>query len=146
MPTPTIVEAAQALYSNHNVNDITRSDAGARNLTKTTEAIKQIIRFSKENRRKSIVFVTGVPGAGKTLVGLNLASEFHNNAMEEHAIFLSGNLPLVTVLQEALARDKAELLKSFHDERDGTGANTVPLLGSGVSDVLLPEFYYADDS
>ena len=95
MPTPTIVEAAQALYSNHNVNDITRSDAGARNLTKTTEAIKQIIRFSKENRRKSIVFVTGVPGAGKTLVGLNLASEFHNNAMEEHAIFLSGNLPLV---------------------------------------------------
>ena len=108
MPTPTIVEAAQALYSNHNVNDITRSDAGARNLTKTTEAIKQIIRFSKENRRKSIVFVTGVPGAGKTLVGLNLASEFHNNAMEEHAIFLSGNLPLVTVLQEALARDKVQ--------------------------------------
>lgn len=106
MPTPTIVEAAQALYNNHNVKDITRSDAGAHNLLDTTDAIKRIIRHSKENSRKSIIFVTGVPGAGKTLVGLNLASEFHNSALEEHAIFLSGNLPLVTVLQEALARDK----------------------------------------
>lgn len=106
MPTPTIVEAAQALYSNHNVRDITRSDASAHNLAETTDAIKRIIRHSKENNRKSIIFVTGVPGAGKTLVGLNLASEFHNNDLEEHAIFLSGNLPLVTVLQEALARDK----------------------------------------
>ncbi len=113
MPTPTIVEAAQALYSNHNVKEITRSDAGVHNLTETTEAIKRIIRSSKANHRKSIIFVTGVPGAGKTLVGLNLASEFHNNAMEEHAIFLSGNLPLVTVLQEALARDKVQREKDL---------------------------------
>ena len=106
MPTPTIIEVAQALYSNHNVKEITRSDAGTHNLTETTNTIKRIIQFSKAHHRKSIVFVTGVPGAGKTLVGLNLASELHNNAMEEHAVFLSGNLPLVTVLQEALARDK----------------------------------------
>ena len=108
MPTPTIIEAAQALYNNHNVKEITRSDADARNLSATTEAIKRIIRFSKKHRRKLIVFVTGVPGAGKTLVGLNLANEFHSNTIEEHAIFLSGNLPLVTVLQEALARDKVQ--------------------------------------
>lgn len=108
MPTPTIVEAAQALYNDHNVEEITRSDAGAQNLTLTTSAIKQIIDHSKGNKRKSIIFVTGVPGAGKTLVGLNLASEFHNAAQEEHAVFLSGNLPLVTVLQEALVRDKVE--------------------------------------
>lgn len=106
MPTPTIVEAAQALYNNHNVEEITRSDAGARNLNLTTAEIKRIIELSKVNKRKSIIFVTGVPGAGKTLVGLNLASEYHDNELEEHAVFLSGNLPLVTVLQTALARDK----------------------------------------
>lgn len=108
MPTPTIIEAAQSLYSNHNVKEITRSDAGVHNLTETTEAIRRIIQFSKKHVRKSIIFVTGVPGAGKTLVDLNLASEFHNNTIEEHAIFLSGNFPLVTVLQEALARDKVQ--------------------------------------
>ena len=106
MPTPTIVEAAQALYNNHNVEEITRSDAGAKNLTETITAIKEIIYKSKLENSKSIIFVTGVPGAGKTLAGLNLASKMHNNVSEEHAVFLSGNLPLVTVLQEALARDK----------------------------------------
>ena len=95
-------------YSNHNVAEITRSDAGAQNLNLTTREIKRIVAHSKENNRKSIIFVTGVPGAGKTLVGLNLASEFHNSDLEEHAVFLSGNLPLVTVLQEALARDKVK--------------------------------------
>lgn len=108
MPTPTIVEAAQALYNNHNVEEITRSDAGAQNLNLTTNEIKRIVAHSKANNRKSIIFVTGVPGAGKTLVGLNLASDYHDNELEEHAVFLSGNLPLVTVLQEALARDKVK--------------------------------------
>ena len=106
LPTPTIVEAAQALYRGHNVHDITRSDAGAENLTVTTDEINRIIDYSKENQRKSICFVTGVPGAGKTLVGLNLAIQRSDAQRGEHAVFLSGNLPLVTVLQEALARDK----------------------------------------
>lgn len=111
LPTPTIVEAAQALYRGHNVHDITRSDAGAENLTVTTAAINDIIDYSKANVRKSICFVTGVPGAGKTLVGLNIAIQ-HANAKEgEHAVFLSGNFPLVDVLQEALARDKVEQAK-----------------------------------
>lgn len=108
LPTPTIVEAAQALYRGHNVHDITRSDAGAENLTVTTDEINRIIDYSKENHRKSICFVTGVPGAGKTLVGLNLAIQRSDAAQGEHAVFLSGNYPLVTVLQEALARDKVE--------------------------------------
>ena len=106
LPTPTIVEAAQALYRGHNVHDITRSDAGAENLTVTTSEINRIIEHSKSNNRKSICFVTGVPGAGKTLVGLNLAIERSDAAQGEHAVFLSGNFPLVNVLQEALARDK----------------------------------------
>ena len=108
LPTPTIVEAAQALYRGHNVHDITRSDAGAENLTVTTGEINRIIDYSKANHRKSICFVTGVPGAGKTLVGLNLAIQRSDAAAGEHAVFLSGNFPLVTVLQEALARDKVE--------------------------------------
>ncbi len=107
-PTPTIVEAAQALYRGHNVQDITRSDAGAENLTVTTDEINRIIEYSKANGRKSICFVTGVPGAGKTLVGLNIAIQRSDAQAGEHAVFLSGNFPLVSVLQEALARDKVE--------------------------------------
>ena len=106
LPTPTIVEAAQALYRGHNVQDITRNDAGTKNLSATTAAIDRVIEYSKTNNRKSICFITGVPGAGKTLVGLNLAIEHANALSGEHAVFLSGNLPLVEVLQEALARDK----------------------------------------
>lgn len=106
LPTPSIIEAAQALYMNHNVDEISRSDAEAKNLTITTGVIEKIIEHSKTNRRKSIIFVTGVPGAGKTLVGLNLASKRHDSTEGEHAVFLSGNQPLVSVLQEALVRDK----------------------------------------
>ena len=113
LPTPTIVEAAQALYRGHKVHDITRSDAGAENLTVTTDEINKIIEFSKANQRKSICFVTGVPGAGKTLVGLNIAIQRSNAQKGEHAVFLSGNFPLVTVLQEALARDKVEQEKQL---------------------------------
>jgi DUF2075 family protein len=102
------VEAAQALYRGHNVHDITRSDAGAENLTITTDEINRIIDYSKAHGRKSICFVTGVPGAGKTLVGLNIAIQRSDAQQGEHAVFLSGNFPLVNVLQEALARDKVE--------------------------------------
>lgn len=115
LPTLTIVEAAQALYRGHNVHDITRSDAGAENLTATTGDISDIIEYSKANGRKSICFVTGVPGAGKTLVGLNIAIERSDAQKGEHAVFLSGNYPLVQVLQEALARDKVERAKQSGD-------------------------------
>ena len=76
-PTPTIIEAAQALYQGHNVREISRSDSGAENLTKTADAINKIIEKSKKENIKSICFITGVPGAGKTLAGLNLANERH---------------------------------------------------------------------
>ena len=122
LPTPTIVEAAQALYRGHNVHDITRSDAGAENLTVTTDEINHIIEHSKANGRKSICFVTGVPGAGKTLVGLNIAIQRSNAQKGEHAVFLSGNFPLVTVLQEALARDKVEQEKQHGNRVSKTEA------------------------
>ena len=73
-PTPTIIEAARSLYARHTVHDITRSDAGAVNLAATSGCIERIIAAAKAGRRKAIVFVTGVPGAGKTLVGLNVAT------------------------------------------------------------------------
>ena len=106
-PTPTIIEAAQALYRDHQVKEITRADASAHNLTVTTNKISQIIEDSKKNNKKSICFVTGVPGAGKTLAGLNIATVRAKEHNDEHAVFLSGNGPLVEVLREALARDES---------------------------------------
>lgn len=107
-PTPTIVEAAQALYRDHDVREISRSDAGAKNLGQTTSCLAEIIDHAKRNQRKSICFVTGVPGAGKTLAGLNVATTRAKTHNDEHAVFLSGNGPLVEVLREALARDQSK--------------------------------------
>ena len=111
-PTPTIVEAAQALYQKHSITEISRSEAGAENLTTTAEAISRIVNESRTSGTKSICFVTGVPGAGKTLAGLNIANSWHNPENNEHAVFLSGNGPLVDVLREALARDDVERAKA----------------------------------
>lgn len=91
-PTPTIIEAAQALYRDHDVNEISRSDSGAINLSRTSAAIDKIINHSKKHDQKSICFITGVPGAGKTLAGLNIANERHDADAGEHAVFLSGKL------------------------------------------------------
>lgn len=110
-PTPTIIEAAQALYRGHNVQEITRSDSGAINLSITTDCINGIVECSKISKSKSICFVTGVPGAGKTLAGLNIANERMNADEDEHAVFLSGNGPLVDVLREALVRDEVLIAK-----------------------------------
>src|SRR5690242_10035519 len=105
-PTPTIIEAALALYGGHSVREISRRDASAINLSQTTESISSIISSAKEQSHKAICFVTGVPGAGKTLVGLNIATSHMDKDKELYSVFLSGNGPLVIILREALARDK----------------------------------------
>jgi hypothetical protein len=105
-PTPTIVEAATALYNGHLVEDISRKDAGAINLSQTSDVISKIIQLSREKHQKSICFVTGVPGAGKTLVGLNIANTHSDETNDLYSVFLSGNGPLVMILREALTRDK----------------------------------------
>jgi hypothetical protein len=110
-PTPTIIEASQALYRGHSVSEISRSDAGVINLSKTTECINRIIEKSKTTNAKSICFLTGVPGAGKTLAGLNIANERRKAHEDENAVFLSGNGPLVYVLREALVRDEVQQAK-----------------------------------
>lgn len=105
-PTPTIIEAAMALYNNHSVADISRSDASATNLSKTSAAISEIIKSARDKSHKSICLVTGVPGAGKTLVGLDVATKHIDAEDDLYSVYLSGNGPLVKILCEALARDK----------------------------------------
>lgn len=111
-PTPTIVEAAQALYGKHSVEEISRSEAGAENLSITADYVFSVIEWAKAARKKAVCFITGVPGSGKTLAGLNLATARQRSHSEEHAVFLSGNGPLVEVLREALARDAVERKKA----------------------------------
>ena len=114
-PTPTIIEAAISLFNNHSVENITRSDSGATNLRVTTKYVSTLIEYAKQNNKKLICFVTGVPGAGKTLVGLKVATEHLDKEKGNTSVFLSGNKPLVDILQEALTRDKVlqEKLKGF---------------------------------
>ena len=108
-PTPTIIEAARTLYENHSVEDITRHEADKVSTDTTINYILQVIHQSKEKQQKSICFVTGVPGAGKTLVGLDVAIKqtYKDGELDKEngAVYLSGNGPLVAVLTEALARD-----------------------------------------
>ena len=109
-PTPTIIEAARSLYENHSVENIIRHEADNVTTDATIANVLEVINRSKRNREKSICFVTGVPGAGKTLVGLDVAVKQSYQAdgtfnVDDGAVYLSGNGPLVAVLTEALARD-----------------------------------------
>ena len=111
-PTPTIIEAARSLYAQHSVEAIARFDAGAQNLHTTTKRIEELVEEARSTGQKFICFVTGVPGAGKTLVGLNIATQRRDEKAPTHAVFLSGNGPLVAVLREALTRDEYLRLKA----------------------------------
>ena len=108
-PTPTIIEAARTLYENHSVEDITRHEADEVSTDTTIAYLLNVIQRSKVHGEKSICFVTGVPGAGKTLVGLDVAikQSYKDGEMDKEngAVYLSGNGPLVAVLTEALAVD-----------------------------------------
>jgi hypothetical protein len=105
-PTPTIIEAARALYAQHSVETIARHDAGAENLRVTSQHLEELVAEAKRSKQKLICFVTGVPGAGKTLVGLNVATRRTDADITAPAVYLSGNGPLVAVLREALTRDE----------------------------------------
>ena len=116
-PTPTIIEAAKTLYENHSVENITRHEADKVTTDRTIAYILDVIQHSKANQEKSICFVTGVPGAGKTLVGLDVAIKQTYQGQDtpvedEGAVYLSGNGPLVAVLNEALAQDNYKKAKA----------------------------------
>ena len=114
-PTPTIIQAAQTLYAGHGVKDISRHDSGAKNLQETSETILKAVRNARIEHSKIVCFVTGVPGSGKTLAGLNLATLRSGGDASENAVFLSGNGPLVDVLREALTRDRVRQTGSKRD-------------------------------
>lgn len=105
-PVPTIIQAASAIFRDHGVKDLAHSRAGTENLETTQKALAAQVRDARLRGIKKLIVVTGVPGAGKTLAGLNavqvLSEELDLDL--EQASFLSGNGPLVAVLQEALKR------------------------------------------
>lgn len=116
-PTPTIVEAARALYAHHGVQAIKAFDAGKKNLGETSRRIEELIDEARTKSRKIICFLTGVPGAGKTLVGLNVATQHARTDNPTHAVLLSGNGPLVAVLRAALSRDEKARLKARREKQ-----------------------------
>ena len=121
-PTPAIIEAAKSLYENHSVESITRHEADKVSTDKTIAYILKVIHNSRENQKKSICFVTGVPGAGKTLVGLDVAiKQTYQGQKEpvkdEGAVYLSGNGPLVAVLTEALAQDNVKRCRDKNERK-----------------------------
>ena len=139
-PTPTIIEAARALYARHAVEDIARCDAGAQNLQLTSRRIEELVDDAKALKRKRICFVTGVPGAGKTLVGLNLATRRRDERVPTHAVFLSGNGPLVEVLREALTRDE------FARQKRKNPAVRKGKVGEGVKAFIQNVHHFRDDA
>lgn len=122
-PTPTIIEAARSLYKNHSVENITRHEADKVTTDATIAYILDVINESKRNCEKSICFVTGVPGAGKTLVGLEVAvkQSYQDDGTfneADGAVYLSGNGPLVAVLTEALARDNFKKIREQGEKKN----------------------------
>jgi hypothetical protein len=115
-PTENIIEAARELYNNHTVDEIKRSDAKGENLVITTNKLMSLIHQAKANHKKYLCMITGVPGAGKTLIGLSVATEYRNEEHNNHSVYLSGNHPLVSVLQEALTRDAVKRKKKELEE------------------------------
>ncbi len=139
-PTPTIIEAALALYGQHSVKEIARHDAGAQNLHTTSGRLEELVSEARQRKRKIICFVTGVPGAGKTLVGLEIATRRGSGENGTHAVYLSGNAPLVAVLREALTRDEFARRKA-RGERVRKGA-----IGESVKAFIQNVHHFRDES
>lgn len=119
-PTSNIIEAARKLYANHNVEDINRSDARGEDLVRTTETLIGLINQARDRNEKYLCLVTGVPGAGKTLIGLSVATLHQDDEHTNRSVYLSGNRPLVMVLREALARDARDRKKKELEEKLAT--------------------------
>lgn len=115
-PTANIVEAARELYNNHTVEEIKRSDAKGENLIRTSNKLMDLIHQAQSRKEKYLCMITGVPGAGKTLIGLSVATQHKNEEHNNRSVYLSGNHPLVCVLQEALTRDAMARKRKIFDE------------------------------
>ncbi len=107
-PVPSVLEAAAMLFDRHRSAEMTAARADAPNLTRTTAAIRAAIDHARQHGERLVVFVTGIPGAGKTLCGLNIA--FSGGG----AVFLTGNAPLVEVLRADLVRREGKARSQAH--------------------------------
>jgi len=103
-PTPTIIAAAVEAYTSHDISEIAHSEAGQDDIDKCEQKIEEIVEYARKNRKKCVCFVTGVPGAGKTLVGLDVVAKNLKKKTDNLSVYLSGNGPLVEVLREALKK------------------------------------------
>lgn len=139
-PTPSIIEAAKALYAHHGVEAIRCFDAGRENLARTSKRVEDLVDRARITQKKLICFVTGVPGAGKTLVGLDIATDRREPDLPTHAVFLSGNGPLVEVLRAALTRDEKERRKASGDK------NAVPAIAQSVQAFIQNVHHFRDHS
>lgn len=108
-PTPTIIAAAVEAYTSHNISEIARSEAGQSNIDACEKEINKIIDYAKNHNRKCVCFITGVPGAGKTLVGLNVVAKNLGKDRNNLSVYLSGNGPLVKVLRAALKKSAKDM-------------------------------------
>ncbi len=111
-PVPSLIEAARMLYARHGVADIRAAHADAQNLGATRAAVSGAVAAAAAARRPTILFITGIPGAGKTLCGLD-------TAFAGQAAFLTGNPSLVHVLREALARDSGLAMRAARQRMEG---------------------------
>ena len=100
-PSSTIIDAALSLYGNHDVSAIREHANEMETIKKCTNEIKAQIESSKNSNGKSLIIMSGAPGAGKTLVGLDIA---FSKEFRESTVFLTGNAPLVDVLTASLER------------------------------------------
>lgn len=107
-PTPTIIAAAVEAYTTHDISEIANSEAGQSDIEACEAEIENVIEYARRHKKKCVCFVTGVPGAGKTLVGLDVVAKNLHKGKDNLSVYLSGNSPLVEVLREALKKSVKE--------------------------------------
>jgi len=114
-PVPSIIEAALSLRSGLAVREIAQCEASEHEIETVRQAIQQYVDLAREKKKHAICFLTGVPGSGKTLVGLGLAHSKENKATPIH--FMSGNGPLVAVLQHLFTQESMRAGESATEAR-----------------------------
>jgi hypothetical protein len=102
-PVPSILEAAVALSTGLTIREIAHSEASEHDIEEVRTTIQHYVNSARIEKKHVICFLTGVPGSGKTLVGLSLAHSKENSSDAIH--FMSGNGPLVQVLQHLFTQE-----------------------------------------
>ena len=144
-PTPTIIDAAVAAYRDNTVKEIANSEAGQENINACEQKVAEIIETTKQNQSKSIIFITGVPGAGKTLVGLDMAAKNLSIKDGTKSVYLSGNDPLVKVLRKALVENSVERLKESNNGKKIT-KDERKITDSAVNAFIQEAYRFRKDS